>query len=342
MTGRERVRAAIHFKPVDKVPLQYLYTPVGFYEHGERLNDLYEQHPGDFEGFKRQPIPVIPPEDFDSQGLYHSFKLDDWGTLWEHRIFGITGIPAKYPLADINDIASYFPPPIPVLNEMERAQAKANMASHQQLYYGSYGVGSLFERLRYLRPDEDVLMDMINGEPALELLTDRIADHISKRISQAIDCGADGISFGDDYGTERAMLISPELWRQFFKPRLANMFAPAVKAGLDIIFHSCGQISPILEDLKEVGVSAIWPQLPAYNMEEFAARCRELKLAVAIHTDRAVTMTSGTPSEVRDLVKREFEVFRIMDGGSWFYVETDNGFPFENIEALVETIAEWR
>ena len=342
MTGRERVKAAMRYQAVDKVPLQYLYTPVGFYEHGEKLNDIYEKHPGDFQPFSRQPIPKLSSEDFDSEGRYHSFIRDEWGTLWEYRIFGIAGIPYEYPLADAKAIDSYFPPPIPAQSEDERAQAKINMAAHKEQYYGLYNVGSLFERLRQLRPDNDVLMDMALGEPALDLLADRITEHVSELILRAIDCGADGISFGDDYGTERAMLISPELWRRFFKPRLQGLFAPAVSAGLDILFHSCGQITDILEDLRQLGVTAIWPQLPAYDMEDLAARCRSLNMAVAVHTDRAVTMTSGTPQQVRDLVKREFEVFRMMDGGAWFYVETDNGFPYENVEAILETIALWR
>ena len=50
----------------------------------------------------------------------------------------------------------------------------------------------------------------------------------------------------------------------------------------------------------------------------------------------------GTPDGVRDLVKREFDTFQMMDGGSWFLVETDSGFPFANIEAQIETIAQWR
>jgi hypothetical protein len=101
-------------------------------------------------------------------------------------------------------------------------------------------------------------------------------------------------------------------------------------------------VMPILPDLRDIGVTAIWPQLPAYNMRELAKTCRELSLAVAIHTDRANVMTFGTPDQVRTLVEEEFETFRMMDGGSWFYVEADNGFPFKNIEALVNTIAQWR
>ena len=49
-----------------------------------------------------------------------------------------------------------------------------------------------------------------------------------------------------------------------------------------------------------------------------------------------------TPAQVRELVKREFDTFQMDQGGSWFYVEADNGFPYENLEALVETIRELR
>jgi hypothetical protein len=159
-------------------------------------------------------------------------------------------------------------------------------------------------------------------------------------VKAAIAAGADGISFGDDYGTERNLSMSPQLWRSFFYPRLKTLFQPAVDAGLDIHFHSCGYIWDLLPDFAKLGVHSIWPQLPAYNMKELAERCRELGLAMAIHTDRARTMTYGSPLEVRDLVLREYETFKLRDGGGWFYIEADNGFPFANLESLVNTIKE--
>jgi len=67
-----------------------------------------------------------------------------------------------------------------------------------------------------------------------------------------------------------------------------------------------------------------------------------LRLSVAIHTDRANAMTFGTPNEVRELVLREYETFKLYDGGGWFYIEADNGFPFANLEALVNTVKELR
>ena len=343
MTRRERVRRAMHYMSVDKVPVQYYYTPVGYYEHGDKLNDLYALLPGDFEPFKRMPVPVIPREAFDEGGKYHEFRRDEWGVLWEYRIFGVQGIPYERPISCPNDIERYQLPPLAVCDGSEYENYAREVREKQaQDYFTMGGGGSLYERLLSLYGDENVLCDIETDEPEINDLEDRLAEYGRSYVERSVKAGVDCISIGDDYGTERGMIMSPETWRRFFKPRLSYMLQPAVKAGVDIHCHSCGKIMPILEDLRELGITSLWPQLPAYNMEKLAERCRSLGMAVAIHTDRARTMTFGTPAQVRELVKREFDTFKMLDGGSWFYIEADNGFPFENIEALITTIAQWR
>jgi len=331
MTSRERVRAAMSFRAPDKVPVQYYYTPVGYYEHGDKLNDLYAELPGDFGPFRRFDVPRPPPSDFDGEGKYHAFKKDDWGALWEFRIFGIAGITKEYPLADESAIAAFKappPPPAPVYED--------------DGFYRLAGCGSLYERLISLRPEADVLCDIISGEPWINRLADLIVEYDEALVRNAIEAGADGIAFGDDYGVERGLLMSRGLWRTFFYPRLQKLFKPARDAGLAIHFHSCGFIWDLLEDFAALGVTSVWPQLPAYNMKKLAERCRSLGLACAIHTDRARTMTSGSPEDVRRLVLEEYETFTLRDGGGWFYIEADNGFPFANLEALVNTVKELR
>ncbi len=343
MTRRERVHRAMRYQSVDKAPLQYYYTPVGYYEHGEKLNDLFAALPGDFEPFRRMPIPKPPKEEFDAQGNYHAVKRDDWGVVWQYRIYGVQGIPCDRPIRCAQDIANYHLPPAPALQGPEFDQYAEAVRTHQaQDYYTLGQGGSIYERLLSLYGDENVLCDIAMDAPEINELEDRLAEHGRALVARSVKAGVDGIGFGDDFGTERGMVMSPACWRSFFKPRLEYMLKPALEAGIDIHFHSCGKIMPILEDLREIGITSIWPQLPAYNMKELADTCRALGLAVAIHTDRARTMTYGKPEAVRELVKREFDTFRMMEGGSWFYVEADNGFPFENIEALVTTIAQWR
>ena len=77
-------------------------------------------------------------------------------------------------------------------------------------------------------------------------------------------------------------------------------------------------------------------------MEELAARLRRLGLACAIHVDRANVMTHGTPADVTRAVHAAAKAFDVMNGGAYFYVETDNGFPLENIRALLGAIGAYR
>lgn len=343
MTGKERVHAAIHFQPVDKAPLQYKYSDVGYYEHGEKLNDLFATLPGDFEPFERKPIVGPRPDQIDENGRFHAFETDEWGVEWEKRIYGVAGIPSRNPLAEPEALSSYQPPRPPVPGSPEFDALKAHYAARNAGgYYTMHHCGGIYERLIALCGDENVLCGIMLEDAHIERVADMITENARKHAEAAVLLGVDAVEMGDDYGAERSLLMSPAMWRRFFKPRLKYILEPAVRAGMDIHFHSCGMIADILEDFKDLGITSIWPQLPAFNMEELAKRCRELELAVAIHTDRANTMTFGTPRQVRDLVKREYDVFRMGDGGSWFFVEMDNGFPFQNVQAQIETIAQWR
>ena len=76
MNGRERVSAAMHFRKPDKVPLQYYYCPVGYYEHGEKLNDLYASLPGDFEPFRRMPVTGPLPRSASSAAFLAKGSLE--------------------------------------------------------------------------------------------------------------------------------------------------------------------------------------------------------------------------------------------------------------------------
>jgi hypothetical protein len=147
---------------------------------------------------------------------------------------------------------------------------------------------------------------------------------------------------GDDFGTQLAPIFPPEVWRRFFKPRYKAMLEPVVRAGRKVFFHSCGVILPMLEDFREFGADAIWPQLPLFDLGELARKCRELGLSVQLHPDRGELMQRRTPAEVRDRVLHLVDEFDCISGGSWLYIEIDPGFLWPNVEALFETAMELR
>lgn len=344
LTRRQRVYHAMHYQPVDKLVFRYTHQDAGYYEHGEKLNDLYLSLPDDFEIPIRRPIPGPEPGDYDADGNYHAFRKDDWGVTWEYRIFGITGIPYDRPIRTPEDMQNYRTPPHVLCEGPEFEAYAARVRRYKELDYpaADQNHSLLYQRMIALCPDEDVLCDICLDEKEINILADRIAEYDEAWVKRAVKAGMDHIRVLDDYGTERSLIMNPETWRRFFKPRLKRIFQSAVDAGVDIHFHSCGMIWDILPDLREIGVTSVWPQIPAYDMKALADRCRELQLAVEVHSDCARTMITGTPDEVRELVKREIDTFRMMDGGAWMHVEVFDGFPFANIEALVETIAQYR
>jgi len=344
MLPRDRVFKALNFEKPDVVPLEYHPSPRGFYEHGEKMKHLFLKYSGDFGDISAEAIPLPDKCNFDTNGEYHEFKEDGWGTVWEHRIYLMHGQPVKWPLEDIEDIHGYkFPPqPIPPAGSRGFTEIRNRIGLHKENYFYKEGWVGIFEKMIALRKFEDVLMDIAMNTDEINKLADMITDYHAENIRRLIEADVDAVQFGDDYGAQDNMMMSPELWRKFFKPRLAMLIQPVKHAGKKVLFHSCGYIREILDDLKEIGADSIWPQLSVYNMKELAGYCKDIKLALAIHIDRAHIMTHGSPDDVRRAVDTAFEMFRPDMGGSWFYVEIDNGFPFENIEALVTAIAKYR
>ena len=80
----------------------------------------------------------------------------------------------------------------------------------------------------------------------------------------------------------------------------------------------------------------------AYGEGELARFCRQAGIAIALHPDRGDLMIRSRPADVRSAVLKLAEEFSVSDGGAWFYIEIDSGFPFENSEALIETIGRLR
>jgi hypothetical protein len=342
MLPRERMLAALAFQPVDMIPLQLHPSPAGLFEHGQKMLDLMQALGHDFDDQSSLRVPDPPAEHFDADGRYHRFATDEWGTSWEYRLYGVWGYRVGYPLADITRLDAWRPPAVARLSGAELTAGRAAGEAQRRTYFHLSGGVSLFETMQSLRPFEDVLIDISQDTPEINRLADMLMEYYAVIVENSLAIGADAISVGDDFGTQQAMMISPRVWRRFFKPRYASLFAPVLAAGKRIFFHTCGCVDPILPDLAEVGASAVWPQLPLFDHRGLARRCRDLGLAVQLHPDRGELMQRATPQQVRDYILRLVDEFDTFNGGSWLYLEVDPGFPWENVQAMYETAIELR
>jgi len=343
MLPRERVEAALAFKAPDRIPLQIAPSPAGLHEHGAKLLDLMRECGHDFGDALRLRLPDPPPAaDFDPDGRYHALRTDAWGTTWEYRIFGVWGHPVSWPLNDLTSLDGWKAPDPPLTSGTAFEEARAEAKRHTEKWYLIGEGGALFETLRWVRRFELILMDIEDDTAEINRIADIVNAYNTTLARHALLLGCDAVAFGDDLGTQNALMISPPAFRRFFKPRYKELFDSIRRERRGVFFHSCGQVTDVLEDLREVGVTALWPQLPLYDLRDLARRCLDLGIAVQLHPDRGHLMQHGSPGEIRDYVLRLLDTFDTARGGSWLFIEIDPGFPWVNVEALFSVAMEVR
>jgi uroporphyrinogen decarboxylase len=147
------------------------------------------------------------------------------------------------------------------------------------------------------------------------------------------------IGFGDDFATQRNLLINPAMWRTFCKEPLSRLFSLGKKHGVYVFFHSCGAVRSIIPDLIEIGLDILFPVQPkAWGMDH-----RELKaqfgdrLAFWGGIDVQQVLPFGTPEQVRRTVRERIEILGA--GGGYILSSSHNllkAFPLENILALYD------
>jgi len=169
--------------------------------------------------------------------------------------------------------------------------------------------GELFEAAWRLRGLENFLTDLMTRPEWAHLLLDRLAALGLRNAEALARAGIDVLALDDDVGMPGRMIMSPGTWREFFKPRLAEIIraARAVRPDLRVLYHSDGCFEPILADLVEIGVNAINPVQPEY-MD--AARIRRRfgpGLALWGTVGRQTTFSFSAPDEIRREVKARIE-----------------------------------
>ena len=156
----------------------------------------------------------------------------------------------------------------------------------------------------------------------------------------------DVVQEADDLGSQNNMLISPQMYRQYVKPRHRELFDFIHrKTDAKIFIHSCGSFREVIPDLIEVGVDIINPvQFNAAHMDSMGLKKDFGKELVfwggGVDTQRI--LPKGTVTDVRDCVKRQIEA--LAPGGGFVFNTVHNiqsDVPPQNIVAMWEALQEY-
>jgi uroporphyrinogen-III decarboxylase len=153
--------------------------------------------------------------------------------------------------------------------------------------------------------------------------------------------GVDMIWTGDDIGTQNTMLMSPETWRRFLKPRMARFISTlkAINPALKVAYHSDGCIYEVVPELIEIGVDVLNPIQPRSMDPALLKERYGNSLCFWGTIDEQRTLPFGSPEDVREEVASRLRTVGKGGGliiGPTHHVQLDT--PVENILALVDEV----
>ncbi len=360
MKHRDRVLMALNHEEPDRCPMQISFTP----EFASRLKDelgltdedLYNPHGGGNTYVLERAIDedmlltsvgwansYYATELYSDDGVSYT---DEWGVGWKNveyeTRFGrghYTEI-VGHPLADDEAIESYQPPD-PNRPELYVEAERVVKEYKDEYWIVGVTVTTIFETAWALRGYERTLMDLVVNPDFVERLLDIPFHYHLAAAKKLAEMGVDMIWIGDDMGTQERMLISPDAWRRFFRPRMARFISAlkGINPEAKVAYHSDGAIYPIIPDLIEIGLDVLNPVQPRSMDPDELKRNYGDKLCFWGSIDEQYTLPFGTPAEVAKEVITRLRTLGKNGGliiGPTHHVQLDT--PLENFWAMVNTI----
>jgi uroporphyrinogen decarboxylase len=374
MTSRERVVAALKYQETDRVPIDLgstwiSTTTIPFYEklkqHFEvesptvlmernmQVCQIDEQILQELSVDTRFVV-FSPPEHPRNQpveleeGLYR----DAFGIQWVKPPTSYYYDLHKPPLGgeiSISDIMNH-PWPVPddpgftrsLRERVEKMRAETDCALVLNLSLW------ILQCSQNVRGYEDWYMDVLQAPNLIECIVDNLTESMIGPIEMVTDeIGdlVDVISVSDDVAMHDRPFTSPEIYRKIFKPRHARLMeAITSRSDVPIMWHTCGSVVEVLDDLLEIGVDSLNPvQTSAKYMDpEDLKRDFGNRMSFWGGIDTMRVLNYGTPEDVRQEVKYKIET--LAPGGGYILNPVHNvqpDVPVENLLTMIDAALEF-
>jgi uroporphyrinogen decarboxylase len=346
---------ALNHEITDHAPMQISFTP----EFAQRLASdmgILEKMHNPHGGGNSMALELALDEDIllSSVGWANCYYneadayTDEWGVGWRRASYStkfgngsyteITG----HPLALDSAIDSYKAPD-PDREELYLDTKNLIKEYGKEYWITGVTVTTIFETAWALRGLDQLMVDFYLDPELAERILDIPFNYHLAAAKHLVDLGVDMIWTGDDMGGQQTMMISPDMWRKFFKPRMAR-FIRELKAKnpkVKIAYHSDGNIFPIIPDLIEIGLDVLNPIQPASMDPAEVKRLYGDSLCFWGSIDEQYTLPFGSVQDVEREVRTRLETIGKNGGfiiGPTHHVQLDT--PLENFKAMVQTIKE--
>lgn len=328
MTPREIVRRTLSFDAPARTPRQLWVLPWARLHHPEACDEIARRFSNDL--ISAPPCLQDPPiSRGDRYALGTSY--DEWGCRFENVQAGIIG-EVKHPQITDWSLSNAVRLPVERLSVSSDEVNAFCRGTDRFVIAGT--CPRPFERLQFLRGSHDLYLDLIDQPPELAELLARLHAFYLDELTIWAETEIDALYFMDDWGSQRSLLISPNLWRQMFKPLYREYIELAHRHGKACFMHSDGYIRDIIPDLIEIGLDALNAQVFCMDVatlgEAFGGR-----LTFWGELDRQHILPEGTPAEVAAAAEQLRAAFW-HDGGFIAQCEFGPAAKPENVIAFLE------
>ena len=308
-------KARLRLNP-EHIPVSVGILPSAWIKHRDEMREIVNRHPILFS-------PVADDVDYDNMagGTYVSGEhVDAWGCVWSNIHHGQESIVTGHPVPRREDV-----------HRLEAPTVDDGLPH-----------GFMYLRLMDLRGFEELMLDLAEEPPELQMLIDIVLGHNMRQMKLVAGRNPKPTSLwvGDDLGMQHSLPMSPEKWRKYLKPCYATLFGRAHEEGMSVTMHTDGCIWEIIPDLIECGVNVLNPQIRANGLDNLVRTCKG-KVCVLLDLDRQ-GFPYFTPAEIDAHVLDAIEALGDPEGGLMLSAEIDDGVPLENVKAVCTALEKHR
>ena len=315
MNAKERVKKAMRFGCPDRVPMLY-------FNCDKELSDILLLRVG-----------------MNFMGEHED--TSEWGFTWE-RLDKTMGQPNSQVLTDWSMLDEFQTPKINPSERFAHIEAEKRRYGEDKYLLANMELTG-FTIMSFLRGFAEIISDMVFEPENVGRLADIVFGFETKLLPHIAAQGLDGVAFFDDWGMQSNLIISPAMWREHFKWRYKQQFDEAHRLGLDVYFHSCGYIYPIIEDLIEAGVDMLNISQPnLYDIEKLG-RDYGGKVCFVCPVSYQTVSISGTRADIFDAVETLVKNLGNHGGGLIGYIEeySSIGMSRENYQSCIDAFTKY-
>ena len=180
-----------------------------------------------------------------------------------------------------------------------------------------------FELLRNMTGFENCLINLLTEPETIGEIVDMIVDYRMECYKQICENLHPDILFQhDDWGSKHAMFMSPDVWREIFKPGYKRLYGYLHEQGVLVMHHADSFLEPIISDMEEIGIDIWQGALPQNDIVKLQSQVKRMILFGGIDAAK-IDHPGATEEEVRAEVRHVCETY--IPGGHFIPAITAGG-----------------